>query len=152
ARQSAREQGAAGRGARRLRIARREPEAASGEIVDRPGGRAHGHAAAVATEISPADVVEEDDEEVGPAPGARGMCRKLLAPRLRLLRENEGRLSVRGDADGRTRDRVERWHAPTICGAARYFKRPPDVSGVLRRDRPARYFLPAKNSLTFWPL
>ena len=71
------------RGARRLGVARRQQQAAPGQPVDVGGGRADGHAAAVAAEVAPADVVEQDDQDVrapaaGPVRIERGGC--SLAP------------------------------------------------------------------------
>ena len=121
-RQAAREQRAPRRRARGLRVARREPEAAPGEGVDRRGGRAHRDAAPVAAEVAPAHVVEEDHQDVRPAPRAGGVRGELLPRRLRLVGEDEGRFAMRGEADGRARNRIEGRHAETICGGGGNFK------------------------------
>src|SRR5262245_7234883 len=110
-RQAAGQEGAARRGARWLRVARREPEAAPGEGVDGRRRRPHGDAAAVAAEVPPAYVVEENDQDIGLLARARGECGELVLRGPRLVGEDESGLAMRGEADGRRRDRIERRHA-----------------------------------------
>lgn len=57
------------RRARRLGVARRELQATACQPVDVRGGSADGDAAAVAAEITPAHVVEQDHQDVGAATG-----------------------------------------------------------------------------------
>src|SRR5262249_20407351 len=119
------EQRAARRRARRLGIARRQSKAVARQRIDHRRGRADGDATAVAPEIAPSDVVEEDDQEIGAPTCARRVGRELLPRGPLLVRMVEGRLTVRGDADSRARDRIEGWHAETLCTDEAYFKRVP---------------------------
>jgi hypothetical protein len=68
--------------ARRLRVARGEQRGLGGQLVDVGRGCAHGDPAAVAAEVPPADVVEEDHEHIRPLtplPPGSGPARRLPA-------------------------------------------------------------------------
>src|SRR5262249_24120836 len=105
-------QRAARRRARGLRIAGGEEQPAPGELVDVGRGRTDGHAPAVAAEIAPADVVEQDDEDVRLTSEAR----ELLLRNGRLLGKDESRLAVGAEGGGGAGDGVECWHADGSLG------------------------------------
>jgi hypothetical protein len=104
------QEGGPRRGARRLGIARRQAQALSGQAIDGRGRRPHRDTTAIAAEVAPADVVEQDEEDVRPAPRAGGEVGQPALRRRGLLGEDEGRLAVGGGGDGRAGDRIERRH------------------------------------------
>ena len=113
------DRGAGGR-ARRLAVARGEQQALPCELVDVRRGRADRDPAAVAAEVAPADVVHEDHQHVGPAPGACDELVELGGRPLLALGQHEARLAVRRGRFHRAGDRVDvrlrrcpgTWHEP----------------------------------------
>ena len=93
-RHAAGHQRCARRRAGRLGIAGRELQAAAREPVEVRRRRAHRHAAAVAAEVAPADVVHQENQDVGPLAAARDEIGDLLSGSLRLGGMRERRLQV----------------------------------------------------------
>jgi hypothetical protein len=98
--------------------ARREPEAVPGKCVDRRGGRAHSDAAPVTSEVTSPRRRRGSSEGSAGGPCVRG---ELLPRRLRLVGEDEGRFAMRGEADGRARNRIEGRHAVSMRTGVRIF-------------------------------
>jgi len=102
------------RRARRLGVARRQQETVAGETVDVRCRRAGHHAAAVAAEVAPADVVHEHEQHVRFLAGAGLQRGELPVGGAFLLVVDEAGFLVLGDARGLERDRILRHGVPRV--------------------------------------
>ena len=94
------------RRAGRLAVARREQQPLPGEPVDVRRRCADRDAPAVATEVPPADVVHQDDQDIGPPTGPCREGLELGGRRLGATGHHEGGLAVRGRRGRRARDGI----------------------------------------------